>query len=213
MRITESKLRRLIRSVLLESVEEKDRKKTVNAFGEYLSLNYGDKVELLSGRINMMWLKDHNSSDIDFAALPGSKFKVVKVYYNEGDESDSPMILCDLLDYEGIIKMVPCYSKTLKVVKRENQLSDLNKGDIVKLNEIPEDAFSRMSGKVKGNLQDLLGSYVKILDIEMSKDFNGKPVNQTRYALVSPVEEDNSHDENIVFAVPLVKEFIGDKIN
>lgn len=213
MRISESRLRSLIRSVLIESVEEKDQEASEHAFGKYLSLNYGDKVQFKYSRINAMWIR-HNNPDIDFDELMGLDFKVVKVYYNKGDESDSPMILCDLFDDEGIIKKVPCYSKTLEVVEREKQLSDLKVGDVVILNDIPKDARNRVSGEVKGGLQELLGSYVKILDMRMSKDFNGKPVNKTRYALVSPVSEENedSHDKNIVFAVPLVKEFIN-KIN
>jgi hypothetical protein len=213
----EGKLRSIIRGLIWESLEEQNQEKPGQPFGERLYLNYGDIVQLKHDQMSKHWIRPHNP-DFDLEAFVELDFKVYKVYPLDGDESDELMVFCDLNDDSGLapIKKVPCYSRTLKVVKRAKQLASLKEGDIVILNDIPEDQAQRYFGKVKGGLQGLLGAYAKIIRIEPNRGFGGKIINQTRYAIVSPGEETRSkkfdYDENILFIVPLVEEFVS-KLN
>tara|TARA_Y100000310_G_C20076857_1_gene531980 strand:- start:103 stop:549 length:447 start_codon:yes stop_codon:yes gene_type:complete len=144
----------------------------------------------------------------------GGVYSVENVYFKDGDESEDPMIFCELkdIDFEKTIKDVPCYSSVLSVVNRMEQLEGLRLKDKVILKDITEYDYRTMYKKV--SLQELLGTIFEIVKIVESLDYHGREFSKTRYAIISPVEKDLSieRDESILFVVPLVDRFV-EKLN
>ena len=202
MRISESLLRNIIRSVLLEGIENN------LGLGNSLSLNYGDIVMLKMNRAANGWISTANP-DFDMMAYAELDYKVHSVYIRKGDESKKPIVFCELLDVDSgeIIKDVPCYSDVLSVVKRMKQCRDLREGDRFILKEITEYDYFSYRGKV--DLQELVGSVFKIIRINNSVDFHGKLYTNTRYAIISP---EDLEDYKVLFVIPLVDEFV-EKLN
>ena len=135
MFIDEVRLRRMIRSLILEEVEEE-------GLGEKLLLNYGDIVEIKESNV---WISSANPC-LDKMSYVGGVYSVENVYFKDGDESEDPMIFCKLkdIDFEKTIKDVPCYSSILRVVKRMEQLSGLRLKDKVILKDISEYDYRTM---------------------------------------------------------------------
>ena len=87
MFIDEVRLRRMIRSLILEEVEEE-------GLGEKLLLNYGDIVEIKESNV---WISSANPG-LDKMSYVGGVYSVENVYFKDGDESEDPMIFCKLKD-------------------------------------------------------------------------------------------------------------------
>lgn len=202
MRVTESILRGVIRRVILES----ERKE---GLGERLLLNYGDIVELKMNMYANSWILVSNPG-IDMMSSVGLDYKVQSVYVKDGDESEDPIVFCDLLYVSDgeVIKDVPCYSDVLSVVENMEQCSDLREGDRVILKDITLSDYNIYRGKV--DLQSLLGSIFKIERISKDgmHDFHGKLIWDTRYAIISPDGEEYIGGSKVLFVVPLVDEFV-----
>jgi hypothetical protein len=215
MRIAERRLRRLIRSVILEG-EKVDavESKSFMGMGKLLTLNYGDVVELKDNKMANYYMEKVNPDFKKNKMLYlGSMYKVKRVYYLKGDENEvgNMMMFCELLDEysQEVIKDVPCYANVLHIVERMKQLNDLKVGDKFILKDITQSDFS-WRGKV--DLQEMIGSFFKIIRIYKSRNFHGEAFNETRYAIVSPAKKSKKSKKhktnNILFIIPLVDEFV-----
>lgn len=188
MRLTENVLHRIIRGLVLESSGNNDY------YGKEVSLNLGDVISI-DREDN--YIKVFNKG-VDMMSLIGGEFKVVNLHIQVGDESENPMLYCEVEDdISGeSIKYIPCYSNAISVVERSEQMNDLNVGDLLYVLDIDENYF-----KVK-NVQEKLGTSYRIVRLQKHKYFA-----DTRYAFVVP-EGAGDEDYSEMLIVPLVEGYV-----
>ena len=188
MRITEGGLRRIIRGLIYES-------STSDYYGKKLDINLGD---IISIDREDTFIKGFNKG-IDMMSLLGGHFKVVNLHIQVGDESKNPMLYCEVEEEESsdeTIKYIPCYSNSISVVSRCEQMNDLRVGDLLYLKDIDENYFN-----VK-NVQEKLGTVYRIVKVQKHKYFK-----DTLYAFVVPEDVgDEAYSE--MFIVPLVEGYV-----
>ena len=188
MRIAEHYLSRIIRGLIYES-------STSDYYGKKLDINLGD---IISIDREDTFIKGFNKG-IDMMSLLGGHFKVVNLHIQVGDESKNPMLYCEVEEEESsdeTIKYIPCYSNSISVVSRCEQMNDLRVGDLLYLKDIDENYFN-----VK-NVQEKLGTVYRIVKVQKHKYFK-----DTLYAFVVPEDVgDEAYSE--MFIVPLVEGYV-----